>query len=110
MMLGAFATETSTDMFDHATIETQPPRSHQGARRGQVSTHTLEDAEGQLWGMESTLLDGLTQDVDGARKTDAIGVHVLALSRLQHQATHGIMGQQEGVEFLQDQLGRAAAG
>src|SRR5437588_11950463 len=101
MMLGAFATETSTDMFDHATIETQPPRSHQGARRGQVSTHALEDAERQFWGMESTLLDGLTQDVDGARKADAIRVQALGPSRLQHQAKHGRMGQQGGVEFLQ---------
>src|SRR5256714_10446313 len=104
MMLGAFATETSTDMFDHATIETQPPRSHQGARRGQVSTHALEDAEHQLWAMESTLLESLTQDVDGARKTDAIGVQALALGRPQHQAAHRIMGQEQGVEFLQDQL------
>jgi hypothetical protein len=105
MMLRAFATETSTDMFDHTTIEAQPSGSDQGARRGQVRTHALKDTERQFGGMQDTLDDGLTQDLDGAGKTDAIGVQALALGRPQHQAAHGIMRQEQGVEFLQDQSG-----
>jgi hypothetical protein len=104
-MLRPFATETSTDVFDDPTIEAQPSGSHQLASRGQVGTHALEGADRQLGGMEDALDDGLTQDLDGASKTDAIGVQALALGRLQHQAAHRIMSHEPRVEFLQDQSG-----
>ena len=73
-MLGTFATETGTDVFDDATIEAQPPGSQQGTRGGQIGTHALDGTDRQLGGMEATLDDGLTQDLDGPRKTDAIGI------------------------------------
>jgi len=109
MVLRAFATETSTDMFDDTTIEAQPSGSDQDARRGQIGTQALEDTDRLLRGMQDTLDDGLTQDLDGGGKTDAIRVQALALGRLPHQAAHGIIGQEQGVEFLQDQLGPATA-
>ena len=109
VMLRTFATETGTDVFDDTTIEAQPPGSDQVARRGQVRTHALKCAYSQFRRGEATLEDGLTQHLDGPGKTDAIRVQALALGRLKDQATHGIMRQHQGVEFLQDQLGRAAA-
>ena len=109
VMLGTFATKASTDVFDDATIETQAPGSDQGSLGGQIGTHALEQAVGLLLGNEGTVNDALPQHLDGSGKTDAIGVQALGLSRLPHQAADGIMGQQEGVELLQDQLGRAAA-
>ena len=108
-MLGTFATKASTDVFDGATIETQSPGSDQGSLGGQIRTHALEQALDLLRGSESTVNDALPQHLDGSGKTDAIGVQALGLSRLPHQAADGIMGQQQGVELLQDQLGRATA-
>ncbi len=108
-MLRPFTAETSPEVFDDTTIEAQPPGSHQLARGGQVRTQALEDAHRLLRRVEGTLDDGLTQHLDGPGKTDAIGIQALALSRPQHQAADRIMSQQQGVEFLQDQLGRAAA-
>ena len=83
-MLRPFTAETSTDVFDDATIEAQPPGSHQGARRGQISTHALEGADRQFRGMEDTLEDALAQHLDGPGKTDAIRVQAFALGCLLH--------------------------
>src|SRR5881398_2521909 len=109
VMLGTFATKASTDVFDDATIETQPPGSNQGSLRGQIRTHALEQTLDLLLGNKGTVNDALPQHLDGSGKTDAIGVQALGLSRLPHQAADGIMGQQQGVELLQDQLGPATA-
>src|SRR2546428_8260079 len=73
MMLGTFATEAGTDVFDDTTIEAQPSGSHQLARRSQVGTDALEGAYRQLRGMEDALDDGLTQHLDGSGKTNAAG-------------------------------------
>ena len=61
MMLGTFATETGTDVFDDTTIEAQAPGSDQVAMAGQICTHALERAHGQFGRVEATLKDGLTQ-------------------------------------------------
>jgi hypothetical protein len=61
-MLGSFAAETGTDMFDHTTSEAQPPGSHQGPLSRQVGPQALESANSQLRGMENALDESLTQD------------------------------------------------
>ena len=109
VMLRPFATEPSTDVFDDATIEAQSPGSTQCPFGGQVGTQTLEGALDLLRRSERALNDGLSQHLDGSGETDAIGVQALALGRLQHQAADQRMSQQQGVAFLQDQLGRATA-
>ena len=109
MMLGTCAAETGTDVFNNTTIEAQASGSDQLARTGQICTRALECANGQLLRGETTLKDGLTQHLDGSDTTDAIGIQACGVGRLKHEAAHGIMRQQQGVAFLQDQLGRATA-
>src|SRR6266566_5738208 len=109
VMLGTFATETSTDVFDDARIEAQSTGSHQGPRCSQIGIQTFEHAHGLLLRSHGTLDDGLAEHLNGTGKTEAIGIQLLAGGRLHQQAAHRRMGQQQGVEFLQDQFGPATA-
>ncbi len=109
VMLRTLATKPRTDVFDDATIEAQPPRRDQGPVGGQIGIRTPQQPRGVLGRGESTVDEGLSQHLDAGSKTDAVGIQVLGLSSLHHQPTHGMMGQEQGVEFLQDQKRTAAA-
>ncbi len=109
VMLRTLATKPRTDVFDDATIEAQPPRRDQGPVVGQIGIHASQQPRGLLGRGQSTVDEDLSQHLDAGSKTDAVGIQVLGLSGLHHQPTHGMMGHQPRVEFLQDQNRTAAA-
>ena len=107
-MIIALDLETRARPFNDARIEAQTPLRQQPI----LPTEVLGQAGRQIspgggW-QASSQQQSIGDHFNGVGKTDAIGVNVGLLSRFAHQDTQGIMGQEQGVEFLQDRQGALA--
>src|SRR2546421_3737707 len=94
----ALATKTREGTLDHSCIETQASRRQQTG--AQVCPQARNLGGTLIEGDQGELMDGLLDDFDGMRKTQANRVEVLFNNGLVHQEAQAKIQEQQSVELL----------
>src|SRR5436305_1578247 len=92
------------DLLDLASIDAQAPLGQE--RANQACAESLHDLLVMLGSENHLIINRLVDLKDGFGKAETIGVHPCLSRRLHHHGSHGIMGQNGGVDFLADSLRR----
>lgn len=101
-MIRPFDLETRARAFDHTRIEAQATSRQQPVGAGQVFNDLGKQMLLLLRAQNRSNPQGIGQQDDGLGKTDAIRVFIGLQGGPSHQHAQGIMGQQQGREFLPD--------
>ena len=99
------AAEVGKGPFDHAGTEAQATGRQQGSGLAQIGEQALLEAGLFVVLHESAFIAGGVQHMKGMRKAEAIGIKIGLHSGLMHPGAHGIMRQQQPIEFLIEQFG-----
>src|SRR6266571_789586 len=108
MMFWLLATKAIANLFDDPAIEAQTTRRKQMMTINQIGMQTPQQAIRSNKSQKRTQVQPAFEDSNPLGEADAVRVQSRGSGCLERESTHGIMGQQEGIEFLQNKDGQFA--
>ena len=106
-MLRAFETEVGHFAFDDARVGAVAAFGQWTP--GDVAAESLPQIGQELARSHLEFSNGITQDFQGMHEADAIRVEFMLVGGLLHQGTDCVMGDEQGIEFLDHTDGLEAA-
>ncbi len=108
-MPAAFAVKGGKGTFDDARTEAQATRGQQAARLAQVGQQALHEAGTVASLHQGKLIAGGVQHMERMGEAEAIGIKVGLEGGLMHPGPHGVVRQEQSIEFLIEQFRRLTA-